>query len=180
MKAFVRAVDSISRLCGLAAIGLLVSAVLVVCHMVFVRYVLGQSTVWQTEYVIYALVASTFIGSPYVLLLRGHVNVDLVPMALKGTGRKVIEAVNGLLSLLFAALLAYAGWISFHEAWEGNWTTATVWQLPLWIPLLPLPLGIGLLGLQYVAELVRLFVVPADDLVLAEQDRIFSETGTLP
>lgn len=178
MKAFVRVVDAISRACGLVAIALLVSAVLVVCQMVFVRYVLGQSTVWQTEYVIYALVASTFIGSPYVLLLRGHVNVDLVPMALEGSARRALEAANGLLSLVFAALLAYAGWITFHEAWEGNWTTSTVWALPLWIPLLPLPLGVGLLALQYVAELVRLFFLPGDDLVLAEQDQLYTDTGT--
>jgi TRAP-type C4-dicarboxylate transport system permease small subunit len=26
----------------------------------------------------------------------------------------------------------------------------------LWIPLLPLPVGIGLLGLQYIAELMKL------------------------
>jgi TRAP-type C4-dicarboxylate transport system permease small subunit len=31
-----------------------------------------------------------------------------------------------------------------------------VWRLPLWIPLLPLPLGILLLCLQYVAELWKL------------------------
>lgn len=176
MKAFVRAMDVVSRVCGAIAIALLVSAVLVVCQMVFVRYVLGQSTVWQTEYVIYALVASTFIGSPYVLLLRGHVNVDLLPMSLHGGARRVLEAANGLLSLVFAGLLAYAGWITFHEAWEGNWTTSTVWALPLWIPLLPLPLGIGLLALQYVAELIRLFALPGDDLVLAEQDQLYSET----
>lgn len=175
MRAFVQATDTVSRACGVVAILLLVSAVLVVCQMVFVRYVLGQSTIWQTEYTIYALVASTFIGSPYVLLLRGHVNVDLVPTTLRGTARKVLLAANGFLSLLFAALLAYAGWISFHEAWEGGWTTSSVWQLPLWIPLLPLPLGIGLLALQYVAELVRLFGGLEDDHVLSEQHELMSD-----
>lgn len=176
MKAFIRVMDAISRACGFAAIGLLISAVLVVCQMVLVRYVLGQSTVWQTEYVVYALVASTFIGCPYVLLLRGHVNVDLLPMALGTRGRRVLEAVNGLLSLGFAALLAYAGWISFQEAWEGGWTTSSVWALPLWIPLLPLPLGVGLLALQYVAELMRLSS-GEDDLVLATQTEIMSDIG---
>ncbi len=177
MKAFVRGMDAVSRACGVVAMVLLVSAVLVVCEMVFVRYVLGHSTVWQTEFVIYALVASTFVGSPYVLLLRGHVNVDLLPLALHDRPRRLLEAVTGFLSLVFACLLAYAGWISFHEAWANDYTTSSVWQLPLWIPLLPLPFGIGLLALQYVAELFRLFAMPDDDLVLADQDRLFSDVG---
>ena len=52
----------------------------VVCQMVFVRYVLNQTTIWQTDFVTYSLVAATFIGSPYVLLTRGHVNVDVLPL----------------------------------------------------------------------------------------------------
>ncbi len=41
--------------------------------MVFVRAVLGQSSIWQTEFVTFSLVAATFIGAPYILLTRGHV-----------------------------------------------------------------------------------------------------------
>ena len=43
----------------------------------------------------------------------------------------------------------------------GGWPTDTVWKLPLWIPLLPLPLGIGLLCLQYVAEMIKLGKEPS-------------------
>src|SRR2546430_2829686 len=45
---------------------LIASGVLVVCHMVFVRYALGQNTIWQTDLTTYCLVAATFIGSPFV------------------------------------------------------------------------------------------------------------------
>ena len=50
--------------------------------MVFVRYVLNQNTIWQTDFVTFSLVAATFIGSPYLLLTRGHVNVDVLPLYL--------------------------------------------------------------------------------------------------
>ncbi len=171
---FVRAVSTISRIAGFLAIALLVAAVLVVCEMVFVRYVLRWSTVWQTEFTIYALVAATFIGSPYVLLQRGHVNVDLIPTAAGPTGRKAMEAMAGLLSILFVGLMTYAGWIAMYEAFEGGWRTETVWAPPLWIVLAPLPIGMGLLVLQYVADLVRLFIL-GDALTLAEQDTSFAE-----
>ena len=48
--------------------------------MVFERSVLGTNTIWQTDFVTYCLVAATFVGSPYVLMTRGHVNVDVLPL----------------------------------------------------------------------------------------------------
>ena len=60
------------------------------------------------------------------------------------------------LGLTFCAALAWTGYEFFHEAWVNNWTTDTVWRLPLWIPYLSIPLGIGLLCLQYVADIISL------------------------
>jgi len=157
MSSFVKAVDRLSQACGIFAMLLLAAAVLVVCEMILVRYVLRASTVWQTEFVIYSLMAATFIGSPYVLLYKGHVGVDLLPNALDTGGKKVLAALSALLSLVFLGLLAWSSWSYFHDAWSGGWTTDTVWALPLWIPILPLPVGMALMCLQYVAELVKLF-----------------------
>jgi TRAP-type C4-dicarboxylate transport system permease small subunit len=42
----------------------------------------------------------------------------------------------------------------FWEAWVNDWRTNTVWQIPQWIPTLPLPLGFAMLCLQYVADLL--------------------------
>ena len=69
-----------SQLCGIVAATLIALGVVVVCQMVFVRYVLNQNTIWQTDFVTWSLVAATFVGSPYLLLTRGHVNVDVLPL----------------------------------------------------------------------------------------------------
>jgi TRAP-type C4-dicarboxylate transport system permease small subunit len=78
MTPFIDTVHRLSRLCGVLAVFLLLAAVIVVCHLVFVRYVLRESAIWQHEFVTFSLIAATFLGSPYVLLTRGHVNVDLL------------------------------------------------------------------------------------------------------
>src|SRR4051794_41885615 len=82
MDFFIYVVKRISQLCGIIAAALIAGGVLVVCQMVFIRYVLNQNTIWQTDFVTWSLVAATFIGSPYVLLTRGHVNVDVLPLYL--------------------------------------------------------------------------------------------------
>src|SRR5258708_4637195 len=113
MVTFVRAVRRVSQLCGIVAAALIALGVLVVCHMVFVRYVLNQNTIWQTDLTTYCLIAATFVGSPFVLMTRGHVNVDVLPHYLGPRAR-------------------------------------------LWIPYSSMPIGLGLLSLQYVADIYNL------------------------
>ncbi|MEK7261164.1 MAG: TRAP transporter small permease [Pseudomonadota bacterium] len=153
---FVGLVRQLSQACGVLAAALLAAATLVVCQMVAMRYFLGASTVWQTEFVTFAVAASTFIGAPYVLLHRGHVNVDLVPLYVPRRLRFMLALFGSLVSLTFCLVIAWYGWRYFHEALTGGWRTETVWSLPLWIPLAPLPLGMGLLSLQYVADILCL------------------------
>lgn len=164
MRVFVRAVEGLSRLGGFLAMILVAAAVLVVCEMIFMRYVLRASTIWQTEFVVYAIVAATYLGSARVLMLGGHVGVDLLPNAIGGKGKFCLELTGAVISLAFLALLAWSGWIYFEEAWSGGWRTDTVWAPPLWIPLLPLPVGVGLLSLQYVVEILKVLEGDSDAL----------------
>ena len=79
---FLIAVAAISSLAGWVSAAMIVSAVLITCQMIWIRFVMNGSTIWQTEAVVYLMVAATLLGLPYVQRLRGHVNVDLIPMAL--------------------------------------------------------------------------------------------------
>ncbi len=146
----------LSRLCGILAAALIGMAIVIVCQMVVMRYFLNASTVWQTEFVIYSLVAATFVGSPYVLMVKGHVNIDLVPLYLGKKGRQALAILANLLGFAFCLLLAVLGFELFYEALVKNWTTDTIWKLPLWIPYISIPIGIGVLSLQYVAEILAL------------------------
>ena len=156
MKTFCKIVNLISEACGVVAAVLVGLAILVVCQMVVMRYFLNESTIWQTEFVIFALVAATFIGSPYVLMVKGHVNVDLLPHYLGLRKRYVLAIIANLLGLSFCLTLTWKGYELFHEALVYGWTTDTIWALPLWIPYLSIPVGIGLMSLQYVADILAL------------------------
>jgi TRAP-type C4-dicarboxylate transport system permease small subunit len=82
--------------------------------------------------------------------------VDVVPLYLRGRVRFAMALLSYMLGFAFCLTVAWFGWEYFHEAWRGGWRTETVWALPLWIPLLPLPVGMGLLALQYVADILCL------------------------
>ena len=156
MRVFVAAVRLASKLCGMLAAALIASAILVVCEMVVIRYFLQASATWQTDYATYSLVAATLIGSPYILSIKGHVNVDLLPNHLGARGRRLLAIVASSGGLIFSGVLAWCGTVLFHESLAGGWRTDTIWELPLWIPYLALPVGIGLLALQYLADIIEL------------------------
>jgi len=153
MERFIRIVSGLSRLCGVAAVALIVAAMAAVCQMVFVRSVLGEAVIWQTEFATFALVAATLIGSPYVLLVRGHVNVDLLPLYLGMRARRTLALATAGLALAFCLVLVADSVIWWWEAFDGGWTTNSVWHARLWIPYAALPVGMIVLALQYVADI---------------------------
>ncbi|MEO7941041.1 MAG: TRAP transporter small permease [Burkholderiaceae bacterium] len=154
MPLWVRAVHAASRVFGVAAVGLMLVSIGVVCQMVFVRAVLGQSSIWQTEFVIFALVAATFIGAPYILLTRGHVAVDVVPLMLGMPARRVLCVLGNLVALVFCGFFLYAAVPWWYETWLSGQTTPSLWKARVWIPYLSVPVGLTLLCLQFLADTV--------------------------
>lgn len=151
---FVRAVAALSTVAGWCSAAMIVLAVAITCQMIFVRFVLNGSTVWQTEMVIYLVIGATLVGLPYVQRLRGHVNVDLIPLALPMAARRGLAIVTLSLSIAIIGVMLWYGYDYWHFAWERGWKSDTVWGVRLWIPYLALPVGFGLLLLQLVADLV--------------------------
>lgn len=170
--AWVAAVQALSRAFGVAAAGLILLSIGVICQMVFVRAVLGQSSIWQTEFVTFALVAATFLGAPYILLTRGHVAVDVVPLMLRTHRRRQLHLVGSLVALAFCALFLYASVPWWWDAFEGGHTTPSIWRARLWIPYLSVPVGLALLCLQFLAEIWMVLSHRALPFGLAHEDRL--------
>jgi TRAP-type C4-dicarboxylate transport system permease small subunit len=156
LDAFIAAVRWLSRAAGVAAAFLIAGAVLVICDMVVERYIFSRTTIWQIDVVTYAIVGATFVGSAYVLMHRGHVNVDILPIYLGPRPRFWLALFTILLSLGFCAALWWLTTKYWYEAYTGKWLSNTVWRARLWIPYLSMPVGIGLLVLQYLVELICL------------------------
>ncbi|GAB5469969.1 MAG: TRAP transporter small permease [Rhodospirillales bacterium] len=142
------------------------AAVVITCQMIWMRFVMNASTIWQTEAVVYLMIGATMIGLPYVQRLRGHVNVDLIPMLLPPPLRRVLAAFTLILSMAVVAAVTYHGFELWHLAFERNWKSDTVWGVPLAIPYLAIPLGFGLFFVQLAADLYG---------VVAEEEKPFEK-----
>jgi TRAP-type C4-dicarboxylate transport system permease small subunit len=156
MDAYIRAVTFLSRAAGVFAALLIGFAVLVICDMVVERYMLNLTTIWQIDVVTYSIVGATFVGSAYVLMTRGHVNVDVLPLYLAPRARWWLALFSIVVAFAFVVVLFVLCTNYWYEAWSEGWRSDTVWRARLWIPYLSMPIGLGLLVLQYAAELICL------------------------
>ncbi|ASJ70350.1 hypothetical protein IMCC3135_01155 [Granulosicoccus antarcticus IMCC3135] len=129
-------------------------AVLLTCQMIWVRKINNASTVWQTETVIYLMIAATLIGLPYVQRARGHVSVDLLPLLLPAKAAKALSMVTLVAAIGVMGIMFFYGLELWLVTWEKGWRSETVWGPRLWIPYLAMPVGFGLFILQLIADLV--------------------------
>jgi TRAP-type C4-dicarboxylate transport system permease small subunit len=153
---FVRSVRWLSTAAGVVAVVLIIAACAVVCEMVFVRYALNASTVWQTEFVLYSVVGATLLGSPYVLAMRGHVGVELLGSRVGPRTRRTLTVIAAAAGIAFCGVLTASAARYFVQAFTLGWVTESVWAPRIWIVALPLPLGLGLLTLQSIADAAAL------------------------
>ena len=172
VPAWITAVHAASRLLGVIAAGMILVSIAVVCQMVFVRAVLNESSIWQTEFVMYLLVAATFIGAPYILLTRGHVAVDVVPLMVRPRVRRHLHMIGSLIALTFCGLFLYASVPWWWETWVSDQTTSSMWRARLWIPYLAVPVGLTVLCLQYLAEMWLVYTERDHPFGLRPEDRL--------
>ena len=155
-KKYLKFCNYISQACGAFAVSALLLSILVIVELVFERYFFQNAITWQTELVTILLVASTFIGSAYVLSEKAHVSMDWIYDFLSKSNIIRLKIFTSLLSLVFFLFLFYFTFLMVEEAFVKNYTTGTIWDPPLWIPYSSMLIGATLMILQYIAEIIKL------------------------
>jgi TRAP-type C4-dicarboxylate transport system permease small subunit len=150
MVYFSRLMNRISTACAVLASVLLALAALVIIWMVTYRS-MGNSTSWELELGIFLMVASLFLASPYALLTKGHVGVDLLTHFMRPSRARRLEIFSHLLGLAVCIFLTLICWEFAVESFIKGERTESMWGPPKWPLYGMMPLGFGLTALQYVA-----------------------------
>ena len=148
--------DIVSKICGAFAVISLALAILIIVELVFERYFFQRAITWQNELVTMLLVASTFIGSAYVLSEKAHVSMEWIYDFLSKRNIINLKIFTSILSLSFFLILFYYGYLITEEAYVKKYTTGSIWDPPLWVPYSSMLIGSFLMILQYIAEIIKL------------------------
>ncbi len=150
-----KALDLLNRAIVVLSSIALVLASAVLTYSVVLRYFSPVPTDWQDEFSVFLLVGVTFGAAAWVHSQRGHIGIEALHAILPPRIDRVRQFVVDLASGAFCGFFAWKSWTLFHEAWAGDYTSATAWAPPLWIPYLVMSLGMSLLTLQIFVQAFR-------------------------
>lgn len=154
-----RAIDWIGR----AANWLALAIVLLVAINVILRYWASIGSVWAQELEWHLLAGLILLGMSYALKYSEPIRVDIFYGRYTRVGRRRVDALTLLLTLIVCLLFVYLSLHYVEQSFvidEGSpdpGGLAHRWALKALIPI-----GFGLLALQTLTALVRLFKAPPE------------------
>ena len=136
-----------------------VGAVLVTTYDVVWRYLVGQVIVWCKDIEIFCYAWLMLMCAAYVLRLRKHIRVDIVPNRyLSPRGEEIVLIIGYIVFFIpfCLVMMIYGGDLLIKSIILGE-GFHSAWQPPVWPFKLVIPLAAFMLFLQGIAELIRHF-----------------------
>ncbi|HRL21843.1 MAG TPA: TRAP transporter small permease subunit [Alcaligenes sp.] len=160
LRAYIRLITTLNRWCFMLAAALMLIIVPVMLFEVTSRYVFNAPTAWGMELAVLLFGPYFLLGGPYLMHIGGHVNLDIVRRRLSPVPGRILDSVNFLVIILFCGILLYYSWPLALQSFEYRETTFSGWNPPLWPYKFAVPLAAVLLGLQTLAEFIRIWIDP--------------------
>ena len=119
------------------------------------RSIFGKTLYIADEYSGYLMAVMTFCGLAYTLRERGHIRMMFVVHVLKGRAKTIYNMVCLAVGFLFCVAFTWFTWDFFWDSVVNESQSMQLSETYLAIPQAFLPLGTGLLALQFMAEFLK-------------------------
>jgi TRAP-type mannitol/chloroaromatic compound transport system permease small subunit len=155
IRAYVRAVDRLSRVVGLFAMYMFIFLMGMLLWSSFARLTTGTSYIWVVEMAEFTMVAYYMLGGAHSIQLESHVRMDLFYSRWSHRARAVVDALTILLVIVYAILLLRGGISSTIYALQYGQKNYSAWAPYLWPVKSIMVIGITLLLLQLIATFFK-------------------------
>lgn len=145
------------RLSGLLAVVLLMLMVAVMSISIVMRQ-FGGLLSGSEDIATFSMVGLAFLGLPSVYRAGLHVRVETVITRLSARARKWLNITSVAVAIAVCLVLIYFSAVLVSDSWRYGDTSYGLLPIPLWIPQLPIPVGLVLLSLALLDDLVRLML----------------------
>ena len=128
LQAAERATRALHSVSAYLAVPLMIALVI---YDVFLRYVVGDPSVWANEVSAVLLILVVFATLPHVTIRRDHLGNDMVYLMLGSQGKRVTAGAGYLCGAVFGGVLAYRSFTAMLDAHRYNEGTQNV-DFPYW------------------------------------------------
>jgi len=142
---------------GSGYLGILGLAFMVVSisYDVVMRYIFYAPTRWALEVNTFLLAFLCIIPAADVLRLGSQIRITVLYDRFRPAMRARLDIMRSAAGLFFCVLMVWKGADMAWKAWLHNDRMSTSLGTPMFIPYLFLPIGFGLLGLQYLLLAIK-------------------------
>ena len=159
MKTFVelyaKILNGITHVVGVLAGLLFLLPALTIFYEVVMRGIFNAPTEWSIEASIYCVLIAGFLGMPVAYAAEKHIKVDIIIGRFSAKKRYYMEILTSMIGIFFCAVFFLEALDMTILSFEINRTSPDTLRMPLWIPQMAMPVGIGLLLLQFVRTLLE-------------------------
>ncbi len=170
-----RTVATLSTWAAYAAGLVMFGMVIIIMVEITLRTFFNQSTFIMDEFVGYGLAAMTFLGLGYTLRENGLIRMKLLITLLSGAARRVLEVFCVITTLALAVYMTAYFWRSVARNWERESVSASIAEVPLWMPEALLLLGLILFVVQLAAYLASILVAENPRYLDADEEAVGGE-----
>lgn len=165
----IKIIDQVSEAAGKFAAWMFFLVGVFITYEVFMRYVFTAPTIWVDETVRIMQIWATFLGSAFALKHRQMIVIDVAFRDPHTLSRKTVETFALLVILMFCAVATWYGFELWLKATLKGHTTDSFLGTPKWLTHASIWVGFGLLAVQGLAEIVKVWTVGVAATDLSEQ-----------
>ncbi|WP_324751546.1 TRAP transporter small permease subunit [Roseovarius sp. Pro17] len=160
--------DGLSEFVGRAISWLTLGMIGVLMIEIIFRYFLNSPTLWAHETSTMLYGAFCMLAGCYTLRHRGHVRSEVIWGALPKRGQAFCDVLIFSMGFVVLAMFLKLAIVFAAESWAVlEYSNKSMWQPPLYPIKTVIPIAVGLILLQNIAELLRaaltLFKIDYDD-----------------
>ena len=119
------------------------------------RYFFNFPSDWANEVNEYLLCVLTMLGGGYCVLTDAHIRVDILWQRFGFKTQSAVELATAIFPIAFLGIITWIGFMDTFEALAENKRSMSIMAMPLWPSMLAVPLGTGLMLLQFIVRLTR-------------------------
>ena len=155
MQAVERVFERVLKGCAALSAAILAGIALSISVNVVLRNAFDAPVYGLLEAVEYGLLAVTFLGAPWVLSQSAHVTVDLVTTALRPAVARILARLTAAVGLGVSLVAMRYGIEAAAVSFGRGSMVRTAFVFPEWWLLSIMPLGFGLIALEFLRQVLR-------------------------
>lgn len=155
MASYVRFVDGVCAVVGKFSMYLVVVMIAVLMYSCIARTVFNLPLIWTVEFSQFVMSAYYMLGGAYVILLKGHVRMDLFYGSWSPKRQGQVDVMSDLILIAYLVILLVGAWLSVDYAIEYGQESRSAWAPPLAPIKIIMMTGVLLMLLQSIATLFK-------------------------